>query len=30
MTHFSAPETMSSVRPNPQLASLRTALQSDD
>jgi alanine racemase len=27
MTHFSAPETMSSVRPNPQLASLETALQ---
>ncbi len=27
MTHFSTPETMSSVRPNPQLASLETALQ---
>jgi alanine racemase len=27
MTHFSAPETMSSVRPNPQLAALKTALQ---
>jgi alanine racemase len=27
MTHFSAPETMSSVRPNPQLAGLDTALQ---
>jgi alanine racemase len=27
MTHFSAPETMSSVRPNPQLAGLKTALQ---
>ncbi len=27
MTHFSAPETMSSVRPNPQLAGLETALQ---
>ena len=28
MTHFSAPEIMSSVRPNPQLAGLKTALQS--
>lgn len=27
MTHFSAPETMSSVRPNPQLASLESALK---
>ena len=27
MTHFSTPETMSSVRPNPQLAGLETALQ---
>jgi alanine racemase len=27
MTHFSAPETMSSVRPNPQLAGLESALQ---
>jgi alanine racemase len=27
MTHFSAPETMSSVRPNPQLAGLETVLQ---
>jgi alanine racemase len=27
MTHFSAPEIMSSVRPNPQLAGLKTALQ---
>jgi len=26
MTHFSEPETMSSVRPNPQLASLESAL----
>jgi alanine racemase len=28
MTHFSSPEIMSSVRPNPQLASLRNALES--
>jgi alanine racemase len=28
MTHFSAPETMSSHRPNPQLASLATSLGS--
>jgi alanine racemase len=27
MTHFSEPETMSSVRPNPQLASLESALK---
>jgi alanine racemase len=27
MTHFSAPEIMSSVRPNPQLAGLESALQ---
>jgi alanine racemase len=27
MTHFSAPETMSSVRPNPQLASLESGLK---
>lgn len=27
MSHFSAPETMSSVRPNPQLAGLETALK---
>jgi alanine racemase len=27
MTHFSAPEMMSSVRPNPQLAGLESALQ---
>jgi alanine racemase len=27
MTHFSTAETMSSIRPNPQLASLRAALQ---
>ena len=27
MTHFSTPETMSSVRPNPQLAALENALQ---
>jgi alanine racemase len=27
MTHFSEPETMSSVRPNPQLASLERALK---
>lgn len=27
MTHFSAPEIMSSVRPNPQLAGLSSALQ---
>ena len=26
MTHFSAPETISTIRPNPQLASLETAL----
>ena len=29
MTHFSTPETMSSVRPNPQLAGLDSALQVD-
>jgi alanine racemase len=27
MTHFSSPETMSSVRPNPQLAGLQNALE---
>jgi alanine racemase len=27
MTHFSAPEIMSSVRPNPQFAALKSALQ---
>jgi alanine racemase len=27
MTHFSAPETMSSVRPNPQLAGLEASIQ---
>jgi alanine racemase len=27
MTHFSEPETMSSVRPNPQLAGLQSALE---
>jgi alanine racemase len=27
MTHFSAPESISTIRPNPQLASLETALE---
>lgn len=28
MTHFSAPETISTIRPNPQLATLQAALES--